>query len=77
MRMEPHASDVAASAAASTSALIWPLIFPAGAAAPLRMRVRLELSKEGPEGLGLDENLVLKREEIVENIGLDIAVVVD
>ena len=75
-RMEPHASDVAASSAASTSALIWPLTFPGGAGAPSRMRVRLELSKEGPEGFGLDENLVLeKREDIVENIGLDIVTV--
>jgi hypothetical protein len=40
------------------------------------MRVRLELSKEGPEGFGLDENLVSeKREDIVENIGLDIVTV--
>jgi hypothetical protein len=38
------------------------------------MRVRLELSNEGPE-LGLDENSLRgKREETVEIIGLDISV---
>lgn len=64
--MELHASDVAASSAASTRALILPLTLSGGAGAPLRMRERYEVSKDVAE-VALDE--LGNSDKTVESIG--------